>query len=795
MWKGFSKVFPSSRTLRLLGVVLLLPLTIQAQQRPEVYTILGISVEGLTSADPQAIIANTGLKPGDEIVIPGDQTRNAILRLYKLRLFDDIQIVIDRRTQEGVYLLIKVTENPRLEDLEIIGNDELSEDDIREKINLIKGQVVTKQDLATVVRLLKDEYANEGYLNAEITPSLVPTGDTASVRRNLRLDIDEGKEVSVSEIRFHGTQAYDSDDLEGEMDETSSSAWWQFWASNNFKKKDYEKDKDLILKFYRNNGYRDAEILRDSISFDDARENLYIDVFMYEGPQYKIRNITWEGNVRYPTALLTARLGFEKGDIYNQEEFQQNLFRNESETDVASLYQDNGYLMFQVVPEEIRVGADSLDLVMHVREGNQFRIRQVQISGNTKTYEKVIRRELYTRPGDYFSRQAIIRSIRQLAQLNYFNPEKIQPDYRIVDDKTVDLEYKVEEKSSDTFNMSVGYSGAFGFNGGLGVTFNNFALANPLRGGAGQILNFDYQFGEANRYRTFSISFTEPWMFDTPLLFGVSVFDTRQIYFYDLRITGGSIRVGRRFKWPDYLFRGDWTLRYQYNDIINGGGYYPTGRTTQMSIAQVISRNSTDSPIFPTLGSNFSLLTELSGGPLPGTADYGKVVLNMDFFIPLGSSQRLTLALLSVFGGIFGIGENPYIPPQELFYMGGTGLGQFSTTPLRGYDDRSIGPRFTPGGAVYGGQAMMKYAVELRFALTLNPIPIYLLAFTEAGNVWKDPFTIDPTDLRRSAGMGARLLINPIGLIGFDYAFGFDPYSRLGRQPGWRFHIQFGKGF
>lgn len=788
-------MFRSFKALRLLVLLLLVPHALTAQQKPEPYRILGIAVEGQTTADPQSIIANTGLKAGDEIVVPGDQTRSAILRLYQLRLFDDVQILIANRTQEGVYLLIKVVENPRLEDIVITGNDELGEDDIRDKINLIKGQVVTKQDLATVVRLLKDEYANEGFLNAQITPTLVAAADTASRRRNLNIEIEEGKEVSVAEIRFHGNKVYDAGDLEGEMEETSSSAWWQFWATNSFNRKKYEEDKALVIKYYRNNGYRDAEILTDSISYDAERENLMIDVYMYEGPQYKIRNITWEGNTRYPASLLTARLGFEKGDVYNQDEFQQNLFRNESESDVASLYQDNGYLMFQVVPEEVRVGEDSLDLIMRVREGNQFRIRQIQISGNTKTYEKVIRRELQTRPGDTFSRQAIIRSIRQLAQLNYFNPEKILPDYRIVDDKTVDLEYKVEEKSSDTFNMSVGYSGAFGFNGGLGVTFNNFAISNPLRGGAGQILNFDYQFGEANRYRTFSIGFTEPWMFDTPLLFGVSVFDTRQVYFYDLRITGGSLRVGRRFKWPDYLFRGDWTLRYQYNDVINGGGLYPVGRTTQMSIAQVISRNSTDSPIFPTLGSNFSLLTELSGGPLPGAADYGKVVLNVDFFIPLGSNQRLTLALLSAFGGIFGIGEDPYIPPQELFYMGGTGLGQFSTTPLRGYEDRSVGPRYSPTGPVFGGQAMMKYVLELRFALTLNPIPIYLLAFTEAGNVWADPFTIDPYDLRRAAGFGARLLINPIGLIGFDYAVGLDPYQRGAPPPGWRFHIQFGKGF
>ncbi len=326
-----------------------------------------------------------------------------------------------------------------------------------------------------------------------------------------------------------------------------------------------------------------------------------IDIFVFEGHRYRIRNIVWDGNTVYQADVLSTRLGFEKGDIYDKESLRRISTEVRKRRTSPLSYMDNGYLMFQAEPEETRVPGDSLDITIHMRERNQFRIGQINITGNTKTYEKVIRRELYTCPGDFFSRQAVIRTARQLSQLNYFNPEKIKPDTKNLDVEkgTVDLEYPVEEKSSDTFNMSVGYSGYFGFNGALGLTFNNFSLQEPLKGGAGQTMSFDWQFGEGNRYRTFSIGFQEPWMYRYSELFGVNLFDQRQIYVYDLRLTGASIRVGRRFKWPDYLFRGDWTIKVQRNDVI-GGTYYLEGLTTQVDIAQVISRNSTDSPIFPT---------------------------------------------------------------------------------------------------------------------------------------------------------------------------------------------------
>ncbi len=777
-------------------VIAVLPVSLAAQQRSEVYRILGISVEGNRSGDPAAIIANTGLHVGDEITVPGEQTRTAIQRLYNLRLFSDIQILIENRVQDGVYLQIRVTENPRLERIEITGNDELSEDDILKKISLIKGQIITGEDLMSIIRVLRKQYEEDGYLNASVKPELVSISDSTS-RAVLKIVIDEGPKVKVDRIRFHGNHAFDGGDLRGEMKETSERRWWKFWTTNKFEPKKYKEDKDLIVAYYRKNGYRDAEILSDSLSYDVSKRYLTIDIYLYEGPRYYVRSITWEGNSVYPGSVLTERLGFQPGDVFDDEKFQRNLYRNDEESDVTSLYSDNGYLYIRIDPEEKVVGTDSLDIVFHVREGNQFRIGRVDITGNTKTYEKVVRRELFTKPGDYFSRQLIMRSARQLAQLNYFNPEKIKPDVRPVDDKTVDLAYSVEEKSSDTFNMSVGYSGAFGFNGGLGLTFNNFSLSEPLKGGGGQVLTFDWQFGVSNYYRTFSIGFQEPWMFDTPTLFGINVFDTRQLYYADLHYRGASIRVGRRFKWPDLYFRGDWTLRYQENWYTPYGtgsvyDYLYNGYSTQFGITQVISRNSTDSPIFPSRGSNVSLSTEVNGGPfLPGTARYHKHMFSADWYIPLFNSSRVTIMNSTLIGMIYKFDKNSYIPYQDLFYMGGTGLGQFYVTPLRGYDDRSVGP----SNGNLGGESMFKFTTELRFALSINPIPIYTLLFAEAGNVWLDHTVMDPNDLRRSAGFGVRLMINPIGLLGFDYGYGFDPSTPGAAAPGWKFHFQFGRSF
>lgn len=800
---------------------------------PEVYKILGISVEGNNPAsgtESGAIIANSGLKLGDEFSIPGDQAHQAILKLWALRIFSDIQVLIDRKVQDGIYLLIRVKEYPRFEALTIKGADDVSEDDIRKKISLTKGQILTPWDTGKTIASVKQLYEEEGHLLADVRSELAAEDSSKPNRVTLKLWIDEGPSVTIDKVHVSGSSAFSEDDLKGQMDDTKEKTWWHFWSHPKFDKKKFQADKERVLKFYRKNGYLDAEVSSDSTWYSADKKKISVLLTVRDGPQYKIRSITWEGNTVYKPETLNDRLQFSPGRVYDQEKFEQNLRGNQDQTDVASLYLDNGYLKFNMIPDVKRVrcdsqavgpapggtpsgdGAagpgsvsgskpapcDSLDITIRVYERNQFHIGQVDIRGNKKTHDNVIRRELFTRPGDFFNRSAIIRSLRQLSQLNYFNPEKLKPDTRIADDQTVDLIYEVEEKSSDNVNASVGYSGAFGVTGALGFTINNFSLSEPLSGGAGQVLNFDWQFGEGSRFRTFSLSFTEPWLYDTPTTLGVSLFDTRQVYIYDLQQTGLSVRVGRgRLSWLDVYSRLDYTLRFQRNDVHDNGGnpLYRVGRTNQVSVTQTISRNSTDSPIFPSSGSTVSLTTEISGGPfLPGNVNYHRWLFNADWFSPLFNSGRLVLYSSSTLGYVDAFKDDSEIPPIEYFYMGGTGLGFAATTPLRGYDDQSVGPRDNRGPT--GGRTLEKQTFELRLAVTLNPIPIYFLGFVEGGNVFTDFHHANLFDVKRSYGFGARLLINPIGLIGFDYGYGADHVlSTDGGPDGWRFHFQFGRGF
>jgi len=767
----------------------------QHSQPDEVLKILGISIEGGSLSDPAAIIVNSGLRVGESITIPGDQINAAIHRLWALRIFEEIEIAVDKKISNGVYLVIKVKELPRFERIEFNGRDELSESDIMKKINLVRGQVLEANETTRIRNEIVKLYEKDGYLLAKVNVSTVPF-DSLPGYQIVRVDIDEGSEVRVDHITFEGNEAFSDGALRGAMDNTSEKHWWKFWSSAKFDRKKYDDDKKLVVDFYRNNGYRDAEILSDSIWYSADKVNMNIQIAVREGALYRIRNVTWEGNSVYSQEILNDRLNVHAGEIYNAEKIEKNLRGNDAQSDVAALYLDNGYLRFNLDPQETRVAGDSIDLLIRIYEMNQFKIGHVAIKGNTKTQEKVIRRELDTRPGDFFSRAAIMHSLRQLQQLNYFNPEKLKPDYQLVDDKTVDLSYLVEEKSSDNINASVGYSGAFGVTGALGFTINNFSIAEPLSGGAGQILSFQWEFGEASRFRTFSISFTEPWLFDTPTLLGASLFDTRQIYGYDLEQMGGSLHLGRRFRWPDYYFRGDWILSGQHNNVRNGLGVYQEGITTQISLTQIITRNSVDNPVFPTSGSNIALTTQISGGPfLPGNVNFVKWGFQADWYAPLFNSTRVALYFSSLYGMITPLGSGTgNISPIDMYTMGGTGLGYINTTPLRGYEDQSIGPMV--GGTVVGGKAQTKQTLEARLAISKDPIPIYILGFAEGGNVYESVAKADIFKLNRSAGLGARIQINPIGLIGFDYGYGFDDVLPLdGKPDGWHFHFVFGRGF
>lgn len=808
------------------------------QMQRNSYKILGISVEGSKTADNVQIIANSGLKVNDEIQVPGDQTNNAIKQLWALNIFSDVQIIIDKQISDGIFLLIKVQEFPRIEKVVLDGNDEISTSNIEAKINFIRGTILKPYEVARTIIKIKALYDEDGYLNAEITPlnytfyradttkeeinvswhntkdlsdeyvttykisEIANTNLIAKIKDRiiLKLKIAENDRVVVRKIEFEGNNKFEEGKLKGEMSETSEAVWWKFWTKNKFDRKKYTEDKALITKFYRKNGYKDAEIISDTLIYTNNKKDLTIRLKVVEGPQYKVRNITWEGNTIYKSELLTERLDFAKGDLYNVEKFNQNLRMSEKQNDVASLYQDNGYLRLDIRTNETKIEPDSIDINIQIQENNQFKIGSVDINGNDKTKDKVIRRELYTVPGDFFSRAAMFRSLQQLANLQFFNSEKLYQngvDYGLKNDSTVNVVFQVEEKSSDYLNASVGYSGSYGFSGAVGVTLTNFSIAEPFQMGAGQVLSFNWQFGVGNYYRTFTLGFTEPWFMNTPTMVGFELFDTRQSYIYDMSQTGASFKVGRRLRWPDDYFYIQGLVKYQYNDVTYGSYYYTPGQSRQFTLGATISRKNVDNPVFPSLGSTVVLDGELSGGPLlPGNVNFYKINFKAEWYKRLFNTNRIALYSSTDIGYIEKLSGGVEIPPFESYYMGGNGL-VINTTPLRGYDDRTVGPIQPNGtlGSTYGGYFMTKYTLELRGAVSMEPIPLYLLAFAEAGNVYKNINNADMFDLKRSVGVGARVMINPIGLIGFDLGYGFDRKAVDGKDPYWQFHFQFGKGF
>jgi outer membrane protein insertion porin family len=759
---------------------------------PTAYRIASIDTKGNKSYETNTIISYSGLNVGMEIELPSDKTKEAIERLWNIGIFSDVKIYVEKKFGSDIYLVIEVEELPRVEKIEITGNDEYSEEDLKEKINLVTGEVVSEQKLMDIKYNLEKYYAEEGYGLAVVTvDKLVSAGNEARIR----VKINEGNKLTVRNIEFDGNKNISSDDLKGAMEETSEKVWWKVWDGATFDKKKFEGDKKIIEDYYKERGFKDAIITGSSLKILPSKEDVNIVVNIDEGTKYYINNITFEGNKLYDSKFLTSRLDLKPGDVYNTKKLQSNIYGNEAETDISSAYLDNGYLSFSTDIEEKPVGDNKVDLNIKIREANQFKFGMIGFEGNDKTQDKVLRRELYTNPGEYFNKSNIKRSLQQLAALNYFNPEKISQDISLADDSTVNLKYLVEEKSSDQFNASIGYSGSFGITGSLGLTFNNFDIAAPFSGGAGQILTFNWSFGTGGTYRTFNIGFQEPWLFNNPTQLGFNIFDTRQNYSgLETKETGLSVNLGKRFRFPDDYFRGDWTLKLQRTNVTNGDLIYPEGIRNQVSIRQIISRNSVFEPVFPTIGTKVSISTELSGGPfLPGTVEFIKNIYSAEAYTPLSMNRKLVLYTAFQFSFINSFARDKYVPPNETFYMGGNGLTS-NTIPLRGYADRTVGPKNLSGNPI-GGRVALRNAVELRYSLSQNPLPIFILAFAEAGNVWIDINKTDPFGLARAVGFGTRLILPAVGLVGFDFGYGFDRVYVENIQSKWQFHFQFGRGF
>lgn len=823
---NFGKVF----FIILISVTAFCNISAQDEGPPK-YNIAGISTKGNRTVETDVILSTSGLNIGQEISFPSDITQAAINRLWQLKLFSDIKIYKDRNVGNNAFIVIEVEELPRVEKIEITGNDEFSNDDLKEKINFETGEVISKQNLKDIEYNIRNYYLSEKYLGTTVkVDELISANNEARVR----IKIKEGSKKTLNKIIFQaadGKRDISEDVLKDVMDENTEATWWKLWDPSTFDSLKFsEVEEKAIIDKYRERGYRDAHI--KSVEFKRAGgSDINLVVTIDEGKKYHVRDIIYPDEISVNRDVLekinyllyqkekkvtktpnsdsaiyklnNKELEFVIGPLivnpitrtYNAKKIDELVSGNNDDQSLNSIFLDNGYLGYYMDITDSVVAEDSIDLHVAINTGKQFKYGLIGFEGNDKTKDKVLRRELYSFPNYPFSRISIKNSLEGLSALNYFSPEKLSQKIEPVNDSTVNVTYLVEEKSSDQFNASIGYSGSFGVTGALGLTFNNFDMAEPFKGGAGQILSFNWTFGTGGTYRTFDLGFQEPWLFNTPTQMGFNIFDTRQNYSnLDLKETGASVNIGRRFKFPDDRFRGDWTAKFQRTNVINGDDFYQEGIRSQFSIKQIISRSSVFEPVFPTTGTRVSNSTELSGGPfLPGTVEFIKNIFSAEAFNPFTPDRKLVLYSNFQFSFINSFASDKYLPPTETFFMGGNGL-TYNTIALRGYEDRSIGPKNSSGNPI-GGRVAAKYGLELRYSLSVEPLPIFILGFFEAGNVWADITKTDPFDLRRSIGVGTRLILPAVGLVGFDFGYGFDRKIVDGIPPKWQFHFQFGRGF
>ncbi|MCB2210843.1 outer membrane protein assembly factor BamA [bacterium] len=782
-----------NRCLRFIPVIIaLLALSVpvagvfaQQEQPTRSIKVMGVRVEGAESADPGLIVANSGLVVGKEI--SGDDIQRAIRRIWSLDLFRNIEILLEREVAGGAFFLIRVEEYPRIGKVKVSGNRKIKDDKALELLELYRGQVLRPARLQAAKKRLLNEYKDKGYLLAEIEIETEDSEDEEDARKTVVFRVNEGSKVRIDEIEFIGNDAFSDKTLRKQMKETKQRGWWilSWFRPGEFESHEYDNDQQNVLNFYRNNGYRDAEIVGDSIAYSEDLSRLNIYLRVNEGIQYYFGDVSFEGNTIFEDDVMLSRLAFKPGDVYSQEKLDLTVSER-----LGNLYYDRGYIYSNIEPTLIPISDDTLKVDFQVYEGNQFTVHKIHILGNTKTKEKVIRREMVLYPGETFDVSLLRRSARELTILNYF--ANVVPDVQPVNDKEVDLYVEVEEKPTDQANVSAGYSELDGVIGAVGFTMPNFL-------GNGQAISLDWNFGSI--YRSFSISFTEPWMFDTPTLGGISFYDLKRggsYYGYDEHVTGGSLRIGRRFRWPDDYTRGDWIYRIDrsfYNNFTadfiasNPRGLNEGIARWGSSITQVFSRDSRDNPEFPTLGSVFSFSTEVAGTVMGGDDEFLKQRISGEWYTPLYG--KLVLYSHTLFGVLYDLGDEEKIPYIDYFFMGGSGLSYGES--MRGYEEGEVGPQ--SGGYPLGGQSIFKQTLEVRLPVIPNPT-VFLLAFGEAGNTWAKRDETNLNDLRRSVGLGVRLYMPLIGLIGLDYGYGFDYIGSDGRRDGeWVPHFQFGRTF
>jgi outer membrane protein insertion porin family len=781
----------------------------------------GIEVTGVFHSDPNAIKSVAGLQVGQTIKIPGTDITKAMRNLWKLRLFDDVQIIQDKRIGNIVFLNIRLMERARLAGWSYRGVKQGVHDDLNDVVTpfLIKGQVAGTAMQINASNAIRKYFIEKGYLDVNVQVNEEAASDRTNAV-NLVFTIDTKEKIKIDDITFAGNEVVKDKKLRGLMKETKARS--HLLKKSKYVETDFEADKEAIIQHYHTLGYRDAKISDDSV-WRDA-EGLNILITIDEGDRYYFGDITWKGNTVRDSETLSKVLGIRKGEVYNEELLETRLRFSIDGRDVSSVYMDDGYLFFNVEPTEISVDNDTIDIEMRVFEGPQATIDEVVIKGNTRTHEHVIRRELRTQPGQKFSRSDIIRSQRQIIALGYFNPENLGIQTPVDQTNgTVDIIYEVEERPSDQLELSAGWGG-FGRSkiiGTLGVTFNNFSLRNifnrdawsPLPQGDGQRFSVRAQ-TNGDFFQSYNFSFTEPWLGGKrPNSFTIGGVLTK---FNQEDFGGGKLAIGRAFvglgsrlKWPDDNFVSNTTLNLEYlnlDDYATGdfrdkfGMVVEDGFFNNFSISQTIARSTINEPTFPRSGSQISLTLQAT---LPYSllgreikmddpqdlyrwVEYHKWRLDAEWYTPIVG--KLILKLGSKMGFLGFYNRDIGAPPFERFEVGGDGLSnqQFGITgkdilAMRGYEVEDIAANQLGGATIFN-----KFTAEVRYPLSLNPSStIFGLFFLEGGNAWKNFDDYNPFDLKRSAGVGVRAYLPMFGLLGFDFGYGFDNISKIRNGAKW----------
>lgn len=783
---------------------------------PKEYEVGPISINGADNFDHNAIKMIAGLKQGEKIKIPGDDISKAIKNLWDEELFSDVQIYLDRVMGNVAYLSIDLKPRQKLSRFRFVGAKKKEADKIREEIDLYAGKSITENLIFNTRAKVVGFYREKGYYHVNVDIERV----NDSLMNNseiFTIHIDRGEKVKIKEINFYGAESVKAGKLRRKMKDTKKKAIWRVFKASKFSESAYDRDKKIVLEQFEEIGLRDVKIVSDSVWSKDEK-NLVIDIHIDEGETYYFGDITWVGNAKYTSGFLDTVLGIKRGDIYNKTLLETRLFQSMDGRDITSLYMDRGHLFFQATPVEVNVENNHIDYEIRLIEGKEARVRDIIIKGNEKTNDYVIRREIRTRPGDLFNRNDIIRTQRELAQLGYFDEQafEINPMPNPADG-TVDIEYVVQEKSSDQIELSGGY-GDGRLIGTLGLTFSNFSIQNmfkkeawrPLPAGDGQTFAIRAQ-TNGRWYQSYNLSFVEPWFGGKkPNAFSFwanhtqvgNNFKSKDERYSGVSITGLGIGLQRRKKVPDDFFNAYYEASYEYYDVRKYDDFFAfdNGYSNNIAFKYQLTRNSVDAPIYPQGGSRLSFMAKatLPYSAFDGISDYSgldeqarfkyaeyyKFKLTGEWYLPLTADKKLVLMPKIGFGFMGSYSKAKGLSPFERYYLGGnamTGYGMFDgreIISLRGYEDQEVSSR-------HGDPIITKYTLELRYPISLNPsATFFVLAFAEAGNTYSGFDKFNPFNVKRSVGGGVRIFLPMFGLLGFDYGWGFDPLDSHSRGVG-----------